>query len=43
MRMAFAESGLDWDSDNYADVDMIVDSIIDAAKEEILKELSKEK
>ena len=39
MRLAFAESGLDWDFDNDSDIELIVDSIISAAREEILQEL----
>ena len=39
MRLAFAESGLDWDYDNESDIELIVDSIISAAREEIIQEL----
>jgi hypothetical protein len=39
MRMAFTESGLDWDYDNESDIELIVDNIISAAKEEIIQEL----
>lgn len=39
MRLAFAESGLDFDSDNYADISLLVDLLVDAAKEEIKKEI----
>lgn len=34
LRTAFEAAGLRWDSDNQAEVEGIVDSIIDAAKEE---------
>lgn len=34
LRTAFEAAGLRWDSDNQAEVEGIVDSIIEAAKEE---------
>lgn len=34
MRMAFAESGLDWDYDSDSDIELIVDNIISAAVDE---------
>jgi hypothetical protein len=41
MRLVFAESGLNFDSDNYAEIDLFVDLVVEAAKEEILQELEK--